>query len=231
MANISPPAVDDKIVVHHLNNSRSQRILWLLEELELPYEIKHYKRTDNHTAPEEMKSVHPIGLAPVVTVGDITIAESGAIIEYIITRYGGEKQKPTEEGYLDNLYFSHYSEGSLMPLLVNKLIFTMVPQKVPFFIRPLANMLFGGLLKTLVDPRLKDHTKFIEAHLSKSQTGWFANGEHPTSADYMMVFPLEGIQARLPQPGSKIEEYLERVHERFAYKRALERGGEFSLAQ
>ncbi|KAH8116141.1 thioredoxin-like protein [Phellopilus nigrolimitatus] len=219
-----------KIIVHHLNNSRSQRILWLLEELEVPYEIKQYKRTPDYTAPDDLKIIHPIGKAPIITDGDTVIAESGAIVEYIIAKYAKEEQKPTKEEWLDNIYFSHYSEGSLMPLLVNKLMFTLIPQRTPFFIRPIAKLIFGKVLKTLIDPRLAEHKAFIEAHLGRSKTGWFANSEHPTSADYMMFFPLEALNARLPEHGPKIGKFVKRVHERPAYKRAAEKGGEFVIA-
>ncbi|THH08412.1 hypothetical protein EW145_g2727 [Phellinidium pouzarii] len=221
-------ASNDKIVVHHLNSSRSQRVLWLLEELELPYEIKQYKRNADFSAPGEIKDIHPIGKVPIITVGDVSIAESGAIVGYLIAKYGGEKAKPTENGYIDDLYFSHYAEGTLMPLLINKFIFTMIPQRTPFFIRPIAKLLLWPISRILI-PRLKENIDFIEAHLTKSQTGWFANGDHPTSADYMMLFPAEGIQSDNPQPGSQIEAFLKRVHERPAYKRAIEKGGEFSI--
>ncbi|KAG8750585.1 hypothetical protein FRC12_012816, partial [Ceratobasidium sp. 428] len=154
-----------KIIVHHLNNSRSQRILWLLEELEVPYEIKRYERTEDMLAPKELRDVHPLGLSPVITDGEIVLAESGAIVgafpsswngndstkahlillEYLIGKYGAGRFNPPESGYVDNLYFTHYTEGTLMPLFVNRIIFTVAPQRAPFFIRPVMNLIFGML--------------------------------------------------------------------------------------
>jgi len=222
------PTSEHKITVHHLNNSRSQRILWLLEELDIPYEIKKYTRTAEHLAPKEFKEVHPLGKAPVITDGEVTLAESGAIVEYLISKYG-DKLKPSEKGYLDNLYFTHYAEGSLMPLLVNKLIFSLIPKRSPFLIRPIANVLFSGVTKAWLDPQLKTHQEFIIAHLEKCQTGWFANEDHPTAADFQMFFALEGLLVRQHDANAKIKEFVDKVRERPAYKRALEKGGAFAL--
>ncbi|PAV15100.1 thioredoxin [Pyrrhoderma noxium] len=215
-----------KIVVHHLENSRSTRILWLLEELRVPYELKFYKRTSENLAPTELKAIHPLGLSPIITDDDVVIAESAVIVEYLINKFGSEENKPSPAGWLDNSYFTHYCEGSFMPLLVNKLIFTLVPKRTPFLLRPLANILFGALLSNMVEPRIKTHLDFIEAHLTKSQSGWFANGPNPTSADYMMSFALEPLESK---SGSKIDEYKKRVHARPAYQRALEKGGKIQL--
>ncbi|EJD05611.1 thioredoxin-like protein [Fomitiporia mediterranea MF3/22] len=229
-ANDAPKSAS-KIVLHHLNNSRSQRILWLLEELEVPYEIKKYQRTSEMLAPKELKDVHVLGKAPVITDGDLTIAESGAIVEYLITRYGGEKFKPTEAGWVDNLYFTHYAEGSIMPLLVIKLVFTIIPQRTPFFIRPVASLICNTLLKKMVDPQLLQNRTFIEEHLAKCPSGWFASGPNPTAADFMMIFPLEAMDTRIPDSGNStaIHDYVKMVHERLAYKRAAEKGGEFQI--
>ncbi|EIN08792.1 thioredoxin-like protein [Punctularia strigosozonata HHB-11173 SS5] len=217
------------LVVHHLNNSRSQRLLWLLEELEVPYTIKKYQRGEDMLAPKELKQIHPLGKSPVITDGDLTIAESGAIVEYIIGKYGRGRADPPEAGKLENLYWLHYAEGSLMPILVQKLIFGIIPSRSPFFIRPIVSGIFGQLTKMIVEPQLKTHCEFIEAHLSKSGD-WFAGGDHPTAADYMMFFPLEGMMDRnVSYIGPKSKAYLQRVNERPAYKRGIEKGGEFHL--
>jgi len=224
------PTAAPKIVVHHLQNSRSQRILWLLEELELPYEIKKYNRTEAHLAPDEMKKVYPLGIAPFITDGDVVLGESGAIIEYIIGKYGGGRLQPTEEGKVDNLFYTHYAEGTVMPLLVNKIIFGMLPKQVPFFIRPVASMISGAASSRFLDPRINLHAEYIEKHLEKSQTGWFANGPQPTSADFQMIFALEAMKQRAPGVSPKIIEYVDRVHNRPAFQRSLEKGGKYDLA-
>ncbi|TFK41552.1 thioredoxin-like protein [Crucibulum laeve] len=220
------------LVIHHLNNSRSQRILWLLEELELPYEIKKYERTAQGRAPPELLKINPLGKAPVITDGDVTVAESGAIVEYIISKYGNGKAIVPEAGYLDNLYYTHYAEGSLMPILVQKYIFDLIPKNTPFYIRPIVNMVFSQLDRQLVQPEIKKNLEYVESHLAKSSTGWFAGGQEPTAADYQMAFPLEAVVAiSSVQVGPKIQEYVKMVHSRPAYKRALEKGGEYAYAK
>ncbi|RPD65667.1 thioredoxin-like protein [Lentinus tigrinus ALCF2SS1-7] len=225
------PGNHPKLVVHHLNNSRSQRILWLLEELELPYEIKKYQRTAEMLAPPELTAVNPLGNAPVITDGALNLAESGAIVEYIIQKYGKGRAQPLESGIIDNLYYTHYAEASLMPLLVNKLVFRIIPERVPFFLRPFLKGVFGMLSSKMIEPRLKLHAKMIEDHLAKTD-GWFAGGPEPTSADYMMIFALEAwVSEKENQLGPKIKEYIARVHARPAYQRALEKGGEYAYAK
>ncbi|KAI0765373.1 thioredoxin-like protein [Fomes fomentarius] len=220
-----------KLVVHHLNDSRSQRILWLLEELEVPYEIKKYQRTAEMVAPPALQAVNPLGTAPVITDGDLNLAESGAIVEYIIQKYGNGRAQPPESGRVDNLYFTHYAEASLMPMLVNKLIFRIIPSRAPFFLRPLLNGVFNTVSSKLLDPRLKTHAKLIEDHLSKTD-GWFAGGQEPTSADYMMLFCLEAWASEDKAAlGPKTKAYVERAHARAAYQRGLEKGGEYKYAK
>ncbi|KAF7973908.1 hypothetical protein HWV62_13950 [Athelia sp. TMB] len=155
--------MSNKIIVHHLNDSRSQRILWLLEELELPYEIKQHTRQSDQRAPPELLAVNPLGKSPVIQDGDVTLAESGAIVEYIIEKYGRPQDKPTEAGKLDNLYYVHYSEGTLMPVLVNKLVFQIIPTQAPFFIRPLLWIVFGQVDKQLTAPELKKNHDLASA--------------------------------------------------------------------
>jgi len=218
------------IVVHHLNNSRSQRILWMLEELGLDYEIKAYKREPSMTAPASLRAVHPLGKSPVIGDGDKTLAESGAILEYLSQTYGGGRFTPaagTPE-WLRYTYFMHYAEGSLMPLLFMKLVFGRLPTRVPIFMRPVARAIASGADKTLLGPQISNHFAFLEGELS--QRDWFAGNEF-TAADIQMSFPIEAAAARagLGERMPKLQAYLERIRARPAYKRALERGGAFEL--
>ncbi|KAF8886581.1 thioredoxin-like protein [Infundibulicybe gibba] len=221
------------LVVHHLNNSRSQRILWLLEELGVTYEIKKYERTELQLAPKALLDINPLGKSPIITDGPITLAESGAIVDYLITKYGDGQPIPSDPGYMHNIYFSHYAEGSLMPILVQKIIFDYIPKHSPFFTRPLLHMVFGQLNKKLVQPELRKHISMIESHLETVQNGWFAGGTKPTAADYQMIFPLEGIasddSSQTPPP--RIMAYVQMVHARPAYQRAIQKGGEYAYAK
>ena len=220
------------IIVHHLNNSRSQRLLWLLEELGLEYEIKRYQR-DPQTmlAPASLREVHPLGKSPVVTDGDATLAESGAIMEYLIERYGEGRLIPpagTSER-LRYTYWMHFAEGSAMPPLVMKLIFDRMEKgPMPFFVRPVARGIAGRVKKGFIQPNINRQLDFMEAELSKS--AWFAGGEF-TAADIQMSFPLEAAAARggLDASRPKLMEFLGRIHAREPYRAALERGGEFKL--
>ncbi|KAK7693480.1 hypothetical protein QCA50_003048 [Cerrena zonata] len=220
------------LVVHHLNDSRSQRILWLLEELEVPYEIKKYQRTPEMVAPAELSAIHPLGGAPVITDGEVTLAESGAIVEYIIQKYGGGKAVPPEAGKIDELFYVHYCEGSLMPLLVNSLIFSIIPERAPFLLRPLLRSVFANVRAKMLDVRLKKHSELIESHLSKDDREWFAGGKEPTASDIMMGFALEAWHAKSPESlGPKTKAYIQRMHDRPAYKRSIEKGGEYQYAK
>jgi len=219
------------LTAHHLNDSRSQRVLWLLEELELPYTlVKHHRREDG-TTPEELKVINPLGTAPFITDGDITLAESGAIIEYILGKYGNGRFLPPDSGKVDNLFYTHYAEGTLMPLLVNRFIFGLVPTKSPFILRPLLRYIFSTLDSVVVNPRLKVQAAFIEEHLSKCGD-WLAGGQGPTSADFMMSFALEAwVDGSPDMLGPRIKEYVKRVHARPAYQRVLTKGGEYQYAK
>jgi glutathione S-transferase len=220
------------IVVHHLNNSRSQRVLWLLEELGLEYEIKRYER-DRKTmlAPASLRAVHPLGKSPVITDGTLTLAESGAIVEYLVERYGNGRLAPAP-GTPERLrytYWLHYAEGSAMPPLLLKLVFDRVANgPVPFFIKPVAKAISHRVLTTFVNPQIKQHLDFMEAELEKSR--WFAGNEF-SAADIQLSFPLEAAAARagLNTSRPKLVAYLDRIHARPAYQRALERGGEYAL--
>ncbi|KAG8746362.1 hypothetical protein FRC12_014302 [Ceratobasidium sp. 428] len=153
------------------------------------------------------------------------------LLKYLIAKYGAGRLLPSESGYIDNLYYTHYTEGTLAPLLVSRVIYSAIPDRSPLLIRPIVRLVFNTLLAQMVDPRLKAHVKMIESHLEKNPGKFFAGGEFPTSADFMISFSLETIIARVPvKLGEHTRAYVERVRERPAYKRALEKGGKFDLA-
>ena len=221
------------LTVHHLNNSRSQRILWLLEELGLPYDIVRYQRdAKTMLAPPELRKVHPLGKSPVVTTDDgLTLAESGAIIETVVERYGQGRLAPAAGSpeALRYRYWLHYAEGSAMPPLLLKLVFDKIENTpMPFFVKPIAKAISGKAKSGFITPQITTHLDFMEAELGKSL--WFA-GDAFTGADIQMSFPVEAAQSRggLNTSLPKLMAYLERIHARPAYQRALERGGPFSL--
>ncbi len=215
------------ITVHHLNNSRSQRVLWMLEELDVAYEIKRYQREASMLAPEALKKVHPLGKSPVITDGDRVIAESGAILEYLAERYDSENRlKPVDDdARLQARYWLHYAEGSLMPLLVMKLIFgRMGKPPVPWLLRPIGGAFGKGVQKAYLDKQLTTHREFIEQHLSRN--AWFA-GTQISIADVQMSFPLQAFSARGGAENSPaIQAWLSKVQARSAWQRALQQGGE-----
>jgi glutathione S-transferase len=220
------------IVVHHLNHARSQRVLWLLEELGLEYEIKRYRRdAKTMLAPASLRAVHPLGKAPVITDGSLTLAESGAIVEYLVERYGNGRLVPAP-GTPERLrytYWLHYAEGSAMPPLLLKLVFDRIAKgPVPFFVKPVAKAISQRVLSTFVNPQIELHLDFMEAELEKSP--WFGGMEF-SAADIQLSFPLEAAAARAGLTASrpKLMAYLDRIHARPAYQRALERGGEYAL--
>ena len=221
------------IVVHHLNNSRSQRVIWLLEELGVDYEIKRYQRDPKTMlAPKSLLKVHPLGKSPVITDGDLTIAESGAIIEYLIDRYDVESKLAPALGTPTRLrytYWLHFAEGSAMSPLLMKLVFNHIEKApMPFFAKPIAKAISKKTKASFIDPQIKAHLDYVESELEKST--WLAGGRL-TGADIQMSFPLEAAAARggLDDSYPKIIAYLKRIHARAGYKRALERGGEYSL--
>lgn len=220
------------IIVHHLNNSRSQRILWLLEELGLEYEIKKYQRdAKTMLAPPELRAVHPLGKSPVITDGGNTVAESGAIIEYLLERYGNGKFVPSP-GTPDKLrytYFMHYAEGSAMTPLLMKLVFDRVESSpMPFFAKPIARGIAQKVKGTYILPQIAQHLAYLEAELAKSP--WFAGAEF-SGADIQISFVLEAAASRggLGDKYPKLMDFLNRIHARPAYQRALERGGLYEL--
>ena len=222
------------ITLHHLETSRSQRILWLLEELGVPYELKIYAR-DKATklAPPALKAIHPLGKSPVITDGDEVIAESGAIIEYLVETYGAQARgdlahlqpQPRTAEHRQCRFWMHYAEGSLMNWLVMKLVFLTIPtQPMPFFVRPIARTLCDQVQKKLIDPNLSTALDFMEGHLA--QHAWFA-GEHLSMADFQMSFAVEAALSRTDAASHHphLLAYRERMQQRPAYQRALAKGG------
>jgi glutathione S-transferase len=221
------------ITVHHLDNSRSQRILWLLEELGLEYRIEYHRRDPKTLlAPPALRAIHPLGKAPVLTDGELVLAESGAIIEYLGDTYGAGTLMPAHGTAARRRcsYWLHYAEGSAMPPLLLKLVFRRVAAApAPFFVRPVARAIAAKVQKAFVDPQIALHLDYLEAELGKSE--WFA-GEAFSVADVALSFPLEAAAVRggLDAGRPRLWVWLERIHARPAYRRALERGGEYAPA-
>jgi glutathione S-transferase len=221
------------ITVHHLNNSRSQRILWLLEELGLAYEVKRYQRdAKTMLAPPELRAVHPLGKSPVISDGELTLAESGAIVEYLASRYGSGDLVPAKgtPDYLRYVYWMHFAEGSAMPPLLLKLIFDRIEsgKGMPFFVRPVARAIAQQVKAAMVLPNLQRQLDYMEGELGRN--AWFA-GSAFSAADIQMSFPLEAASARggLDAGRPKLWGFLQRIHARPAYHRALEKGGRYEL--
>jgi glutathione S-transferase len=195
------------IILHHLNNSRSQRILWLLEELNLEYEVKHYQRDSvTNLAPNTLTLMHPLGKSPILTDDDITVAESGAIIEYLVGTY--------------------HKTSTLMPPLVAKLVLDRVRTNAkPFFVKAIANKIVDKLMAAYYGPIIAKNMDYIESHLAHN--AWFA-GEELSGADIQMSFPLEAAVARGNGKNfPNITNFVDKVHARPAYQAALEKGGKY----
>jgi glutathione S-transferase len=220
------------IVVHHLNNSRSQRILWLLEELELPYEVRRYQRDPaTMLAPPELLAIHPLGKSPVITDGANTVAESGAIIEYLLEYHGAGRlvPPPASADRLRYRYWLHFAEGSMMPMLLLQLIFDRIQvAPVPFLVRPIARAIAAKVSGLFIRPNLQRQLDFMERELAARE--WFA-GDAFSAADIQMSFPVEAARARggLDQSRPRLMRFLERIHGRAAYQRALATGGPYSF--
>jgi glutathione S-transferase len=212
------------IIVHHLNNSRSQRVLWMLEELQLPYNIRFYQRDPKTMmAPQALRDIHPLGKSPVIEDTEtaegapVKLVETGAICEYLVEKAGGRLGPPSSgPGRLRYRQFLHYAEGSVMPVLFAKL----VVRRVPFL---------GRRAAAHVQPMIDLHLDYIEQELSSRP--WFA-GEAMTAADIMMSFPLEAVNSRigLTERHAATIEWLDRIHARPAYRAALAKGGEYAFA-
>lgn len=212
------------ITLHHLDQSRSLRIIWALEELGLEYEIKHYKRLPTFAAPPELKAVHPLGKSPVLTDGDLTIAESAVILDYLQTTYDTQNQfKPQKpQDLMQYNYWMHYAEGSLMPYLVMTLVMTNMPKHVPFLIRPIAKKISEGVRGGFINPRLKEHSAFLEDYFSQHD---YAAGEF-SFADIQMSFPVMAMHQRTQNKMPQIAAYAERIQQRPAYQRAKAKSGD-----
>lgn len=220
------------IIVHHLNNSRSQRILWMLEELGLPYEIRHYQRDPvTNLAPPELRKIHPLGKSPVIEDQGRIIAETGAIIEYLLDTYdtGSFGAPAGSEEYRRLHYWLHYAEGSAMPPLLLSLIFSKVANApAPFFVKPIARKIAEKVNAAFIGPQLKLHFDYVEQELSKD--AWLI-GDRMTAADIQMSFPIEAAFARgvISSQHPKLQRFLKAIHDRPAYQRAIERGGPYEL--
>ncbi|KAI9690176.1 MAG: hypothetical protein M1822_009137 [Bathelium mastoideum] len=235
-----------KITLYWLDKSRSQRIVWLLEELEVDYDIKIFKRTKDRTAPEELKEVHPLGKSPVIGIQapgaekSLILAESGYMVEYLVDHLGqwmipkryldgkdGQIGGETEE-WLRYRYFMHYAEGSLMSMLVIGFVISIIrdgPQ--PFFVKPITRTIAGRVHSMFLDPNYKTHFDFLEEKLATSPNGGeFFCGKELTGADILMIFPLEaalesGLISKEKYP--RLATYVKSIHEREANKRAVKR--------
>ena len=220
------------IIVHHLEHSRSQRVLWLLEELGLDYEVRRHAR-DPRTmlAPPALRAVHPLGKSPVVDAGDIRVAETGAIFEHLLETHDGAGQLSPARGTPERralTYWLHYAEGSAMPPLLMKLVFQRLPENAPFLVRPFVGFVSKRAETGFVDPQLKTHIDYWDNTLA--DTGWFAGADF-SAGDIMMSFPLEAAASRMDLSGhGNIKAFLDRIHARAAYQKALERGGPYAYA-
>ena len=220
------------VTVHHLNNSRSQRVLWLLEELGLDYNVVRYQRNaETMLAPPSLRKAHPLGKSPVVVDGENTLAESGAILEYLVERYDSARKFAPSPGTPEQLryrYWMHYAEGSAMPPLLMSLVFSRIKQApMPFFARPVARGIADKVMKSFVGPQVKLHLDYMEGELGKSR--WFA-GDDFSAADIQMSFPVEAASARSGfDDKPNLRAFLQRIHGRPAYQKALEQGGPFDL--
>lgn len=228
------------LTLHHLETSRSHRILWLLEELGVPYELRCYQRDPlTRLAPPELKHIHPLGKSPIITDGELVVAESGAILEYLAECYGA--QAPAELAHLEPArgtpahrqcrFWMHYAEGSLMNWLVMQLVFDSIPrQPMPFFVRPVARALCAGVQQKLIQPNVQAALVFMENHLAQHR--WFA-GEHLSLADFQMSFAVEAALERGAAASAwpHLHAYLQRIQARPAYQRALEKGGPVLMAR
>lgn len=218
------------LTVHHLENSRSQRILWLLEELGIDYSIQRYGR-DKQTllAPPELLEIHPLGKAPVIVDDGITVAESGAIIEYLVSRYDRGRLRPAEgtperRAYT---YWLHYAEGTFMPLMFMSLVMSRI-ENAPLLVRPVARGIARKFRKAYLTPNIERNLEFVESALSGSR--WFC-GPDLTAADIQMSYAMEAAEVRtnLGQAGPHCVAFLRRMRERPAYRAALDKGGHYEL--
>ena len=214
------------ITIHHLEKSRSHRIIWLLEELEIEYELKTYHRDpETSLAPDSFKKIHPLGKSPVVTDNELVLAESGAIIETLLDKYANGRLQPTnEDDIIRYRYWMHAAEGSLMPALVLKLIFTKLETAPPWFIRPISRAISSRINASYIMPNIKGLLGYMESELGKSQ--WFAGNEF-TAADIQMSYGVEALCSRdeVIKNCPNLKSYFEKIKARKAYQIAVEKGG------
>tara|TARA_R110002012_G_scaffold151810_1_gene311790 strand:- start:281 stop:946 length:666 start_codon:yes stop_codon:yes gene_type:complete len=220
------------LTLHHLNNSRSQRILWMLEELGVEYDIQRYQRdSQTNLAPESLKKVHQLGRSPVITDGEVTVAESGAIIDYLGRKYSDKAliPEPGTEAYRQYTYWLHFAEGTLMPPMVAKLVFDKVRQNAkPFFVKIIANKIADKVMDGYYGVNLVANLKFVEQYLADNE--WFA-GDALSGADIQMSFPLEAMASRnVAGDYPNIAAFVKRIHARPAYQQGLSRGGQYDYA-
>ena len=220
------------LTVYHLQNSRSQRVLWLLEELGVSYDVKRFER-DPATllAPDALRSIHPLGKAPIIEDGPVTLAESGAIVDYLVTTYGRGRLVPPPDSpdRWQYIYWLHYAEGSAMPPLLLKLVFDRLERApMPLIVRPIARTIARRAKRLFVEPQIAEHLAYLEAELGKSQ--WFA-GDAFSAADIQMSYPIEAAAARvgLDSGRPRLKTFLARIRDRPAYRRALQRSGEHAI--
>jgi len=220
------------ITLHHLENSRSQRILWLLEELGVEYEIKRYERDKKTSlAPLDMLKIHPLGKAPIISDGELSVAESGAIIEYLVNKYDDGRLRPPEgtPERMDYTYWMHYAEGTFMPLMIVSLIMSRIENaKMPFFVKPVATGIVKKVRNGYLGPNVKRNLEYMNMLLGRST--WFC-GDELTAADIQMSFALEAaaVRANLKDDYSNLNAFLEQMKARPAYQAALEKGGPYEL--
>lgn len=218
------------ITVHHLDDSRSQRILWLLEELGEEYEIKEYKRDpQTKLAPRSLREIHPLGKAPIISHDGHNIAESGAITEYLVDAFDDGTLRPEagSDDFLHYRYFMHYAEGSAMAPFLLKVVFSELPKQAPFLAKPVLKAVASTVDKMYISGQIRLHMRFWESELGLRT--WFG-GDSFSAADIQMSFPLEAAVSRVDVADfPNIRGFVDRIHERDAYKRALERGGPYNL--
>lgn len=223
------------ITVHHLEDSRSQRIIWLCEELGANYKVVRYDRdSQTQMAPDALKKLHPLGTAPLVEIDGTLLAESGAIIEYLLATHDKEgKFKPADalsQAGRDYTFWLHFAEGSLMPMLViSKIFMTIKSTKMPFFAKPIARKIASSVEHAYINPGVTKMLGLVNTHLESNT--YFA-GDNLSGADIQMSFPLEAVSTipELIMDYPKVVEWLERIHARPAYRTALEKGGPYSFA-
>ncbi len=217
------------LIVHHLENSRSHRILWLLEELGVDYEIKRYERDKtSNLAPPELLAVHPLGKSPVISDDDLTIAESGLIVEYLIGKYGNGRLIPAAgtPAHLQFRYWMHYAEGTFMPLMIISLILNRIETApVPFFLKPVTKQIASKAMAAYAGPNIKLNLAYLEEALQNST--WFC-GDEMTGADILLSFPIEAAATRTDlSEYPALNEFRQRIRALPAYQRAIEKGGPY----